>query len=170
MATIRPEIPEDTASIRHVNQDAFNQNQEADIVDNLRKRGVLAISLVVIQDGEVVGHITFSPIEITSDEQNFEAVALAPMAVLPSHQNKGISSQLVFAGLQECHQLGHKIIVVLGHPNYYPRFSFVPAKNKGIECGFEVPTEAWMITELKQGALAGRRGKVRFQNEFKEAA
>ena len=59
--------------------------------------------------------------------------------------------------------------MVLGHPDYYPRFGFVPAKPKGIDCEFEVPDEAWMILELRQGALAGRRGTVRFQPEFREA-
>jgi putative acetyltransferase len=65
--------------------------------------------------------------------------------------------------------LGHEIVVLAGHPNYYPRFGFVPAYAKGIGCEFEVPDEAWMITELKQGALAGRQGKVKFQPEFREA-
>ena len=73
------------------------------------------------------------------------------------------------AGLQECRRLEHEIVVVVGHPNYYPRFGFVPVNPKGIECEFEVPNEAWMIKELKQGALAGRQGKVKFQHEFKDA-
>ena len=169
MLTIRPEIPEDQALIHYVNQEAFGRNQEADLVDKLRNRGVLTISLVAVQDTAIVGHIAFSPVEIASEKSSFEALALAPMAVLPPHQNKGIGSQLVTAGLQECLRLGHEIIAVLGHPNYYPRFGFVPANPKGIECEFEVPDEAWMIKELKEGALAGRQGKVRFQPEFKDA-
>ena len=169
MLTIRPETPEDGASIRHVNQEAFGQDQEADLVDRLRKRGVLTISLVAVQNGAIVGHIAFSPVEITSGKSSCEALALAPMAVLPPHQNKGIGSQLVIAGLQECRRLGHEIVVVLGHPNYYPRFGFVPARPEGIQCEFEAPDEAWMITELKRGALPGRQSKVRFQPEFKDA-
>jgi putative acetyltransferase len=170
LVTIRLETPEDITLIHHVNQEAFGQNQEADIVDKLRKRGVLTISLVAVQDDIIVGHIAFSPVEIASEKSNFEALALAPMAVLPPDQNKGIGSQLVTAGLRECHRLGHEIIVVLGHPNYYPRFGFVPAKPKGIECEFEVPDEAWMVLELKEGVLAGRQGKVSFQPEFRESA
>ena len=96
-------------------------------------------------------------------------VQLAPLAVLPPHQNKGIGSKLVLAGLDECRRLGHAIIVLLGHPNYYPRFGFVPAKAQDIECEFEAPDEAWMILELREGALAGRQGTVSFQPEFKEA-
>ena len=169
MLTIRPETPEDQASIHYVNQEAFGRNQEADLVDKLRERGVLTVSLVAVQEAAVVGHIAFSPVEIASEKSSFGALALAPMAVLPIHENKGIGSQLVTAGLQECLRLGHEITVVVGHPNYYPRFGFVRAYAKGIECEFGVPDEAWMIAELKQGALAGRQGKVRFQPEFREA-
>ena len=169
MLTIRPEILEDQASIHYVNQEAFGRNQEADLVDKLRKRGVLTVSLIAVQETAIVGHIAFSPVEIASEKSSFWALTLAPMAVLPSHQNKGIGSKLVIVGLQECLRLGHEIIVVVGHPNYYPRFGFVPANPKGIECEFEAPHEAWMIKELKEGALAGRQGKVRFQPEFKEA-
>jgi len=169
LLTIRPETPEDKTSIHYANQEAFSRNQEADLVDKLRKRGVLTISLVAVLDTAIVGHIAFSPVEIASEKSSFGALALAPMAVLPPYQNKGIGSQLVTAGLQECLRLGHEIIIVLGHPNYYPRFGFVPAYSKGIGCEFEVPHEAWMIVELKQGALAGRQGKVKFQPEFKDA-
>jgi putative acetyltransferase len=166
---VRPEIPENQASIHYVNQEAFGRIQEADLVDKLRQRGVLTVSLVAVQDAAIIGHIAFSPVEITSEESSFGALTLAPVAILPVHQNKGIGSQLVRAGLEECRRLGHEIVVLAGHPNYYPRFGFVRAYPKGIECEFKVPDEAWMIAELKQGALAGRRGKVRFQPEFREA-
>lgn len=169
MVTIRPEIPEDRASIHYVNHEAFGRIQEADLVDKLWKRGVLTVSLVAIQDTAIVGHIAFSPVEIASKKSSFGALTLAPVAVLPTHQNNGIGSQLVIAGLEECRRLGHEIVVLAGHPNYYPRFGFVPAYAKGIGCEFKVPDEAWMIKELKQGALAGRQGKVRFQPEFREA-
>jgi putative acetyltransferase len=166
---IRPEISEDAESIRSVNQQAFGQDSEAKMIEKLRKRGVLTISLVAILDGKVVGHIAFSPVVIESEGSSFEAIALAPMAVLPAYQNKGIGSQLVRAGLEECRHLGHEIVVLVGHPNYYPRFGFVPAKTRGLECQFEVPDEAWMVLELREGSLTGRRGTVRFQPEFGEA-
>ena len=169
MLTIRPETPEDETPIHYVNQEAFGRNQEDDLINKLRKRGVLTVSLVAVQKTAIVGHIAFSPVEITSEKSSFEALTLAPVAILPAHQNKGIGSQLVIAGLDECRRLGHEIIVLAGHPNYYPRFGFVRGSTKGIECEFRVPDEAWMIAELKQGALAGRRGKVRFQPEFREA-
>lgn len=166
MLTIRPEMPEDVTSIRRVNEQAFGQREEAEIVEKLRNRAVLSISLVAVQSGEVVGHIAFSPVVIESETSSFEAIALAPMAVLPAYQGKGIGAQLVHAGLEECRRIGHEIVVVLGHSTYYPRFGFVPAKPRGIDCEFGVPSEAWMILELREGALAGRRGTVSFQPEF----
>ncbi len=138
-------------------------------MDKLRERGVLTISLVAVLDTNIIGHIAFSPVEIASEKSSFGALTLAPVSVLPAHQNRGIGSQLVTAGLEECQRLGYEIVVLVGHPNYYPRFGFVPAYAEGIGCEFEVPDEAWMLAELKQGALAGRQGKVRFQPEFREA-
>lgn len=169
MLIIRPETLEDVAPIRNVNEQAFGREVEARIVEKLREHGALTISLVAIQDGKVVGHIAFSPAVIESDSFSFEAIALGPIAVLPAYQRGGFGSQMVRAGLEECRRLGHEIIVLVGHPDYYPRFGFVPAGPKGIACEFEVPEEAWMILELREGALAGRRGTVRFQPEFKEA-
>ncbi len=90
------------------------------------------------------------------------------MAVLPAYQRQGIGGQLVRGSLEECLDLDHEIVVVLGHPTYYPRFGFVPSKPKGISCEFEVPEEAFMVLELREGALAGRGGIVKFQSAFKE--
>jgi len=169
MFAIRSETPEDIDSIRRINLQAFGQKAEAAIVDKLRNRNALTISLVATMENEVVGHIAFSPVVIESQCLSFEAVALAPMAVLPAHQRKGIGSQLVRAGLEECRRLGHDIVVVLGHPDYYPRFGFVSAKQRGIDCEFEVPDEAWMVLELKEGILRGKSGTVKFQSEFQES-
>jgi len=168
MLTIRFETNEDVESIRYINEQAFGQEDESKLIEKIRNRGVLAISLVAIQNDEIVGHIAFSPVVIESECPSLEAIALAPMAVLPKYQRKGIGSQMVRAGIEECRRLGHEVIVVLGHPDYYPRFGFVPARPRGIDCEFEVPEEAWMILELQEGALAGRQGTVRFQPEFKE--
>ena len=168
MLTIRLETPEDVESIRYVNEQASGQENESKLIEKLRNRGVLTISLVAIQDGKVVGHIAFSPVVIESECSSFEAIALAPMAVLPTYQRKEIGSKMVRAGLEECRHLGHEIVVVLGHPDYYPRFGFILAKPKGIDCEFEVPEEAWMVLELREGALKGRSGTVKFQPEFHE--
>ena len=169
MLTIRRETPEDIDSIHYVNEQAFGQKGEAELVEKLRNRAALTLSLVAVQKSEIVGHILFSPVTMESESSSFEAITLAPMAVLPAYQRKGIGSQMVQVGLEECRRLGHEIVVVVGHPDYYPRFGFVPAKPKGISCEFEVPNEAWMVLELREGALAGRKGTVKFQPEFHEA-
>jgi len=91
------------------------------------------------------------------------------MFVLPAYQRQGIGSRLVYASLEECRKIGHEIIVVLGHPTYYPRFGFIPAKQKGITCEFEAPEEVFIVLELREGALAGRGRLVKFQPEFRDA-
>jgi putative acetyltransferase len=169
MLTIRRETPKDIDSIRYVNEQAFGQKEEAELVEKLRIRSVVILSLVAIQGDQIVGHILFSPVTVESEYSSFEAITLAPMAVLPAYQHKGVGSQLVRVGLEECRRLDHEIVVVLGHPDYYPRFGFVPGKPKGIDCEFDAPEEAWMVLELREGALTGRTGTVKFQPEFHEA-
>jgi putative acetyltransferase len=166
MLIIRPETTEDEAAIRHVNEEAFGQKEEAEIIEKLRSRGVLTISLVAVQDNDIVGHIAFSPVKVESEHSSFEAISLAPMAILPAYQRQGIGSQLVRAGLEECRRIGHELVVVLGHPNYYPRFGFVPASTYGIKSEYDVPDEAFMVLELRQGAYSGRSGIVKYQPEF----
>jgi putative acetyltransferase len=163
---IRAETAEDFASVRGVDELAFGRQNEADLVDALRENASSCISLVAVVDEQVVGHIFFSPVSIESESNVVTAMGLAPMAVLPSHQNQGIGSQLVREGLRECQLIGENIVVVLGHPNYYPRFGFVPASLKGLRSEYDVPDEVFMVAELTEGALAGRGGLVKYHPEF----
>src|SRR5215510_15590554 len=132
MLTIRAEKPEDIPAIHHINTAAFGRPNEADLVDALRQHNALTISLVAVKDGHLVGHIALSPVTITSDTATIEALGLAPMAVLPDYQRRGIGSQLVEAGLTACHHTPYGVVVVLGHPHYSPRFGFTPATLHGI--------------------------------------
>lgn len=162
---IRPEIPEDLHSVWNVNRAAFDTTGEANLVDALREGGFVALSLVADIGGKIVGHILFSHLSIITDAGAVEAISLAPMAVLPSHQRQGIGSKLVEAGLDACRQEGHKIVVVLGHPEFYPRFGFsaelaIPLKNP-FGGG-----EAWMAMELVPGALEGIEGQVKYPAPF----
>jgi len=163
---IRQEASGDTSPIRHVNEQAFGQTEEVDLVDGLRRRGAFTLSLVALLADQIVGHILFTPVKIESADSSFEALGLGPMAVLPHYQRKGVGSRLVQAGLQECRRVGHEIVVVVGHPEYYPRFGFLPAKTFGIRYEEEVPEEVFMLIELREGALAGRSGIVSYQPEF----
>ena len=121
---------------------------------------------MAIKEGRVVGHILFSPITIKSERETSPAVALAPMAVHPEFQNQGIGSKLVKEGFEQCRKLGHKIVVVVGHPDYYPRFGFASARAKGLEAPFPVPDEAFMVEELEGEALVGTVGMVEYPPEF----
>jgi putative acetyltransferase len=166
MIAVRTENLEDRKSVRRVNELAFEQPNEADLVDALRANANPYISLVAVIDEQVVGHIFFSPVSVESEGSAFTAMGLAPMAVLPEYQNQGIGSQLVREGLRECERLGQDIVVVLGHPNYYPRFGFAPASLKGLRSEYDVPDEVFMVLELSEGALGGRRGLVKYHSEF----
>lgn len=90
------------------------------------------------------------------------------MAVLPEFQKRGIGTLLVEAGLAECRKAQYDFVVVLGHPEYYPRFGFVPASRYGIKCEYPVPDEVFMLIELRAGALQGRHGIVKYEPEFDE--
>jgi len=164
---IRREAPGDITAIHQVNAFAFNGEAEANLVDQLRTRGAGLLSLVAEVDGQVVGQIYFSPVSIISgDGLITPAVGLAPLAVLPAFQNRGIGSSLVRAGLDELRRMGHKLVFVLGHAGYYPRFGFNPSLPYGIRWEFEVDEAHFMVAELQPGALAGVQGLVRYQPEF----
>jgi putative acetyltransferase len=88
------------------------------------------------------------------------------MAVLPDHQRSGIGSRLVEEGLQACRAADHRLVVVIGHDTYYPRFGFVEAATLGLRCEYDVPSEAFMALELGPGSVTGRSGTIRFRPEF----
>ncbi len=167
---IRPEKKKDYKAIHKVNELAFGGRGEADLIDDLRKIDsfIPELSLVAIQNKEIIGHILFSPIVIKSKKRVTSALTLAPMAVIPEFQNKGIGSKLVLRGLEDCRRHGHKIVVVIGHPEYYPRFGFLPARDRGLNAPFPVPDEAFMVLELVPGALKGAQGEVIFPPPFQK--
>ncbi|MEK6279477.1 MAG: N-acetyltransferase [Acidobacteriota bacterium] len=168
MITIRAEVPADIPSVRRVNEMAFGRPEEAALVDALRPAVNAQISLVAVDDDQVVGHIFFSPVSIEPEGFNSDAFGLAPMAVLPAYQRQGVGSQLVREGLRECQRVGRNVVVVLGHPDYYPRFGFAAASKKGLHSEYPVPDEVFMVAELVTGALNGRKGLVKYHPKFGE--
>lgn len=165
---IRTEQVMDVPQIHAINRAAFDSATEADIVDRLRSGAENVISLVAEEDGEIVGHIMFSPVQLAGAAANVRAMALAPMAVTPQRQRAGIGSALVRAGLKECQRLGIDAVFVVGHPTYYPRFGFKSASSVGFVCEFEVPDDAFMVTELVAGILHTESATVHFHPAFKE--
>ncbi len=170
MVIVRDEKEADFAAIREINLRAFGQGDEAALVEALRESSsfVPGLSLVAIVDDETVGHIMFTCSHIQTAHEKVPALTLAPMAVLPEYQNQGIGSNLVKEGLNESRHLGYGIMTVLGHPEYYPRFGFIPASAVGLQCPYPVPDEAFMVLELVAGALNGISGLVVYPPEFGE--
>ena len=103
---------------------------------------------------------------IASDTGSIDAIGLGPLGVLPAYQNIGIGSQLVEAGLQACRHTLYGIVVVLGHPPYYPCFGFMPSKPYGIVWEREVPEDVFMVKELRVGALTQTQGVGKYRPEF----
>jgi putative acetyltransferase len=165
LTTIRPEEPRDADDVRLVNQRAFGRSSEAAVVDALRGLAD-AISLVATIEARIVGHILFTPVQVGDLQQGVQAVGLAPMAVLPEYQRQGIGSQLVRAGLDACRSRGRGLVVVVGHPEFYPKFGFMRASTTGLEYEHAVRPDAFMVLELQPGALARARGVVRYRPEF----
>jgi putative acetyltransferase len=166
--TIRAETPEDIPAIFEVNLQAFGQDGEARLVSALRDDGDFnpELSLVAVCGDRIIGHILFPPITIVSDLAETAALALAPLAVHQDFQCLGIGAALIEEGLKECRRLGHRIIVVVGHPGYYPRFGFTTARALGILAPFPCPDEAFMALPLTTGALDGICGMVRYPLAF----
>ena len=168
MIEIRKEKPEYITEIRHILEQAFRESIEANLVEMLRKANKAPISLVAIYNGQLVGHILFSPVTIVSARAGFNGIGLAPIGVLPEFQKRGIRSSLIREGLEECKRARYDIVVVLGNPRFYSRFGFSRASDYGLgnEYGAD---EHFMAMELREGALSEVIGIVKYQPEFREA-
>jgi putative acetyltransferase len=162
--TVRAEAPEDFEAIGEVNRQAFRGEDEARLVTALRAGGYARLSLVAEDDGRVVGHILFSDLPIATQAGTLHALALAPLAVLPARQRQGIGSRLVREGLRGCAEAAHRIVVVLGHPGFYPRFGFSEQRAERLKAPFSGP--AFMALELVPGALTDVAGEVRYPTPF----
>ena len=167
MIEIRAEQASDAGAIREILESAFESPAEAGLVEALRQQADPFVALVAVDGAEIVGHILFTPVTI-GDHREMNALGLAPMAVAPDHQRSGIGSSLVQAGLDNCRDLGCGAVVVLGHPEYYPRFGFVPASRFGLGSEYDVPDEVFMAQELRPGFLDQVSGTVRYHPAFAE--
>ena len=163
---IRAEAPQDFASVHEINLAAFGGEGEARLVGLLREQADPLISLVADDEGNVVGHILFTPVSLPGSD--CLAMGLAPMAVAPMRQRSGIGSALVKAGLERCKELGAVAVVVLGHPEFYSKFGFSPADRFGLRCEYDAPAEAFMAIELRAGALRGASGTVKYHAAFSQ--
>ncbi len=161
---IREEDPCDGADIGNLNRRAFGGDAEGRLVDRLRVEGLTITSLVAIVEGKLAGHILFSEVVIETGAGSVRAASLAPMAVRPELQRRGIGSALVRRGLEICRNSGYSIAIVVGHTGYYPRFGFSPEKARPLRSPFAGP--AFMALELTPGALEGIAGTVIYPPAF----
>jgi putative acetyltransferase len=160
---IRAERPTDKLEIHNLLASAFPTEQEADLVDRLRANGRLMVSLVAEVEGTLAGHIAFSPVTIDDRERVVAGAGLAPLAVHPRWQRRGIGAGLVRRGLADCKQAGIGFVVVLGEPEYYRRFGFQTASLRTVTNVYGVD-EPFMLIELRSGSL--RPGVARYAPEF----
>jgi putative acetyltransferase len=162
--TTRPERPDDVVAIREVNLAAFPSAAEADLVDALRASAAWIDGLSIIAEdgqGTVVAHALLTRCHVDGTP----ALALAPCAVIPRVQQQGAGSAAIRAALEAARAQGEKLVLVLGHARYYPRFGFRPASTLGIRASFDAPDEAMMALTLDPDAEIPR-GTIAYPAPF----
>ena len=162
---IIPELSGHRPAVLELNRRAFNGEEEVQLIENLQRDGDVLASLVAIDRDEVVGHILFSPLDVSVKGARIAAAALAPMAVTPSHQNQGIGSKLITRAIAEMKSAGQAAIIVLGHIKFYSRFGFRHDLAANLTCDYNQHDE-FMGLELVEGSLAGMNGTCRYAKAF----
>ncbi len=170
---VRRETESDYKTVEEITTTAFkdmpfSEGNEAALISNLRKRGdfIPDLSLVAEIDGTIVGHILFTPLDIVNGNIKYKSLVLAPVSVLPDYQNQGIGSLLINEGHRVALAHGFSSAIVVGHPEYYPRFGYKTAEKFNIAPPFEMPPGVFMAIELVPGALEGVSGMAVFSDEF----
>lgn len=143
----------DLEDILKVVSSAFGSDKEAELVKNLLNDPTAkrVLSLLAYKDDKPVGHILFTSTSLIPNKDKVASSILAPLAVIPEAQNQGIGGELIKAGLKILSKSDTKIVFVLGHPTYYPKYGFTPAGCQGFEAPYPIPeehAEAWMLQFL----------------------
>lgn len=164
----RFELPEDEASIYRLNELAFGRPDEARLVDALRKSGILLHSVVALAQGQIIGHVGFSPVLLHEASGVTACLGLAPMAVHPDFQRQGVGREMYVHWLRHANYDTFPLLFVLGHPAYYPLLGFERADRYGLAWDQGEHPEAFMVQELQLGGLRNRHGRVSFHQVFAE--
>ena len=165
--SVRPELPGDTPALDALLQAAFEGTDEASLVRQLRDGRWAEVALVAEVAGELAGYVLFSPLDVDGIAEG-QVMALAPLAVAPGLQGRGVGGTLVHSGLDACRDQGASAVVVLGDPDYYGRFGFGPAAAFALRCPWPAPPSAWQALELAPGALSGAEGELRYAPPFRQ--
>ena len=168
--SIRPEAESDAGVIQEITERAFGRPYEALVVERVRQSSgfIPELSLVAEHEGQIVGHAMFSEVAIEGESRSWTVPALGPISVMPEFQKQGVGGQMLQAGLERATELGHGVVVLIGHPTYYPRFGFVPAGSLGLKCAIPVPDNVFMAYLLRPDGLEGIQGTVVFPPAFQE--
>lgn len=164
--TIRTATPADLEALLEAERAAFGGPVEAELTAALIAGAgfVPGLNLIALDGDRVVGHVLFTRARAGATD----AALLAPLAVVPERQRSGVGGALAARGLEVARSLGFEIALVLGHPEYYPRFGFQPAIPLGIEAPYRIePPEAWMAIELVPGAFGRAAGVVEVAEELR---
>ena len=167
---IRTETKNDYKDVFNLNYTAFgNRDDESKLVESIRFSDgfIPELSIVADNQGEIVGHLLISKAKIRSENGDKDVVVLAPVAVLPEFQKKGIGSKLIKEGLKRAEKMGYGLVFLIGHPAYYPKFGFQAARNHGLELTqYQVPDDVFMVCELKEGELESTKGELMYPPAF----
>lgn len=165
---IRSTTSHDLAAVLDAHKHAFGAEQGQEIADLVRDllsdpSAMPVLSLTAGTDAGITGHVLFTAVSVQGSGEQAVARILAPLAVLPEHQRKGVGGALINEGLKRLSDSGVELVFVLGHPDYYRRFGFRPAAVLGFEATHPIPAEhedAWMVQALVPGVLGRVSGKV----------
>ncbi len=167
---IRLENKNDFNAIRLVNDKAFGQPQEGNVIHKLRGSDPQVLSFVAEINSQVVGHIFYSTAKIVCDNKEIVGLGLAPMAVLPEYQKQGIGKMLIKESISAITKKNIPFIIVLGHADYYPKCGFEKASKHAISCQWNgIPDEAFMIMILDKEKMSGIHGVAKYRAEWNEA-
>ncbi len=169
---IRRELPRDIGAIYALTKAAFGRAAEADLLKRLRDENALLLSQVALLDAAVVGHAGYSLVTVSAGSRRERFPALGPIAVVPSHQRRGIGGMLVRAGMAALRAQGHSLLFLVGHVSYYPRFGFQPALPLGFTCDYvsdPARHQHFMVAILNDWQPGEAGGHVRFHPAFDEA-
>lgn len=167
---IRTETEQDFAQVYELNYLAFGQRKdEAELVERIRRSPefIPELSIVAEINSEIVGHMLLSKAVIESEDKCVDVIVLAPIAVKPNCQKQGIGGRLIEEGMRRTRDLGYGLVLLIGHPSYYPRHGFLPARPFGLELKqFEVPDDVFMVYEVEAGQLKDIQGELKYPQAF----
>jgi len=165
---ITSETKKDQEQVSKVNDLAFNQINEGQLVDKLRNTNcfIRELSLVAKFKDEIIGYALFYPIKIRKNSKLSDSLSLGPVSVLPEYQNQGVGTKLIKTGLEIAAKLGFKSVIVIGHPEFYPRFGFQKASKWRIVSPYPVSDDAFLAKELVANGLEGCDGTAQYPEEF----